>query len=90
MSSTNKFTLLQNFDVYVDFDKELFSLPDEGKTSIDMRLTFNTEDRTCYYTINTHNDSGIVVDWEKTHYISWLAGLSLLAADGVEIPKALA
>lgn len=86
---TNKFIHVQSWDIYVDFDKELFRLPDEGNTSIDMRLTFNAENRRCYYYISTHNDSGEVRDWEHTHYIPWIVGLALLSADGVDIPKEL-
>ena len=87
--STKKFTYVASFDEYVDFNKELFSLPDDGYTSIDMRLTFNTENLTCYYTISTPNDSGTVHDWEHTHYIPWIVGLGLLDADGVTIPPKL-
>lgn len=86
---TEKFTHIQTFDEYVDFDKELFSLPDEGNTGIDMRLTFNTENLTCYYTISTHNDNGNTCDWGKTHYVPWIVGLGLLTADGVTIPAKL-
>ena len=85
----NKFTHVQTFDNYIDFDKELFSLPDQGNTSIDMRLTFNTENLTCYYTISTHNDDGNTRDWECDHKIPWIVGLGLLDADGVTIPAEL-
>lgn len=87
--NTNKFEYVASFDEYYDYNKELFSLPDEGRTSIDMRLTFNTETLTCYYTISTHNDSGKGRDWEHTHYIPWIVGMALLDADGVDIPKEL-
>lgn len=87
--NTKKFEYVASFDEYYDFNKELFRLPDEGTTSIDMRLTFNTESKECYYTISTHNDSGEVRDWEHTHYIPWIVGLGLLDADGVDIPKEL-
>ena len=85
----NKFTHIQTFDEYVDFNKELFSLPDDGNTSIDMRLTFNTRTLTCYYTIITHNDSGNIFAWECDHKIPWIVGLGLLDADGIELPKEL-
>ena len=86
---TNIWTLLQVYEEYYDFDKELYSLPDEGNTSVDMRLTFNTSKSDCYYTITLHNDSGIVVDWEKTHYIPWTVGLDMLRADNINIPEEL-
>jgi len=86
---TNIWTLLQVYDEYYDFDKELYSLPDEGNTSVDMRLTFNTSKSDCYYTISLHNDDGNTRDWEKTHYIPWTAGLAMLAADNIDIPEEL-
>jgi hypothetical protein len=87
--ATNKWTYIQNFDQYYDYDKELFSMPDEGNTSVDMRLTFNVETRTCYYGISLHNDDGNTRDWEKTHYIPWTVGLAMLAKDDIEIPEEL-
>jgi hypothetical protein len=89
MTTAHNWTLLQSYDIYVDFDKELFSLPDEGNTSVDMRLTFNTESRTCYYSISLHNNDGNTRDWEKTHYVPWAVGLAMLAADGVDVPEEL-
>ena len=85
----NNWTLLQVYENYYDFDKELYSLPDEGNTSVDMRLTFDTVKSDCYYTISLHNDSGIVVDWENTHYIPWTAGLEMLRRDNTTIPEEL-
>ena len=87
MTNTNKWTLLQSFDEYYDYDKELFSMPDEGNTSVDMRLTFNIETRTCYYSLSLHNDDGNTRDWEKTHYVPWDTGVAMLAADGVTFLK---
>jgi hypothetical protein len=87
--NTNKWTYIQNFDQYYDYDKELFSMPDEGNTSVDIRLTFNVETHTCYYTLSLHNDDGNTRDWEKTHYIPWTVGLTMLAKDDIEIPKEL-
>lgn len=86
---TNKFTYVQTHAPYVDFDKELLMLPDAGYTSIDMRLSFNAEDHTCYYTICTRNNDGTIVDWEHDHKIPWIVGLTLLDADGVYVPPLL-
>ena len=69
---------------YVDFDKELYRLPDKGNTSVDIRLTFNTDMHTCYYTISLHNDDGNTRDWEMSHYIPWSVGKTMLAEDGVK------
>jgi hypothetical protein len=89
MTTAYNWTLLQSYDIYVDFDKELFSLPDEGNTSVDMRLTFNIESHTCHYSISLHNDDGNTRDWEKTHSVPWAVGLDMLAADGVKVPEEL-
>jgi hypothetical protein len=85
----SKWTYTHSYDEYYDYEKELYALPDEGRTSVDMRLSFNIEDKTCYYTISTHNDSGRIEDWEKAHYIHWSVGIAMLSADGVEIAEAL-
>ena len=65
-------------DQYIDFDKELYSIDDEGKTSIDVRLTFNKESKTAYYTISLHNNDGNTVDWEKQHNVAWDVALRML------------
>ncbi len=86
MKHTNKWTLLQTYDEYYDYHKEMLAIPDEGSTSVDVRLTFNTETRTCYYSISLHNDDGNTRDWEKMHYIPWAVGLAMLAIDGLVGP----
>jgi hypothetical protein len=86
---TNIWTLLQVYDEYYDYDKELYSLPDVGNTSVDMRLTFDINLRRCYYTISLHNDDGNTRDWEKDHHIPWAVGLAMLAADNIDIPEEL-
>jgi hypothetical protein len=48
-----------------------------------MRLTFDADHNTCYYTIMLRNDDGNTRDWEKTHHIPWVVGVAMLAADGV-------
>ena len=89
MTNTNKWHFVQHYSPYYDYSKELYSLPDEGNTSVDMRLTFDADYHTCYYTISTHNDSGKTRDWECDHKIPWIVGLGLLDADGVTIPPEL-
>lgn len=84
----NNWNYIQAFDEYYDFEKELYSIPDEGNTSVDMRLTFNVETRTCYYTLMLRNDSGNTIDWEKERYISWDVGIATLG-DEVEVPEEL-
>jgi len=89
LTTTHKWTLLQSYDEYYDFNKELYSIPDEGNTSVDMRLTFNVETGTCYYSLSLHNNDGNTRDWEKSHYLPWAVGLAMLAVDSVEIPAEL-
>ena len=83
-----KWTRVNEDGEYVDFDKELYSMPDEGNTSVDMRLTFNVETRTCYYTISLHNNDGNTRDWEKDHHLPWAVGLAMLGNDINESSKA--
>ena len=80
--------LLQVYDEFYDYTKELLSIPDEGNTTVDMRLTFNTETRTCHYNIMLHNDDGNIRDWEKDHDVPWGVGLAMLG-DEVDIPEEL-
>jgi hypothetical protein len=86
---TNIWILVQVYDEYYDFNKELYSLPDEGNTSVDMRLTFNVLKSDCYYTISLHNDDGNTRDWEKDHHIPWTVGLEMLRRDNTDIPEEL-
>ena len=84
----SKWTRVNEDGEYVDFDRELYSMPDEGNTSVDMRLTFNVETRTCYYTISLHNNDGNTRDWEKDHHLPWAVGLAMLGNDINESSKA--
>jgi hypothetical protein len=79
----------QTFDEYYDFDKELFALPDDGRTSIDMHMTFNIENKTCHYKVITHNDNGDTFDLGSAFYVPWAVGLAMLTADGIDIPEEL-
>lgn len=84
----SKWTLVNRDDDYVDFENELLSIPDEGNTTVDMRLTFNVEAHTCYYNITLRNDSGNSHDWERDHKLPWAVGIAMLGAD-VDLPEAL-
>jgi len=85
----NEWTHIQTYDEYCDFDKELYSMPDEGNTSVDMRLTFDVERSNCYYQIILHNDSGNTFELGDTFDIPWTVGIAMLNADGIELPKKL-
>jgi len=83
--NTNKWEYVHRFDEYFDFEKELFTIPDEGNTSIAISMTFNVEARTCYYIIRMMDDKGEAQDWDKAHYVSWDIGLAMLGND-VDLP----
>jgi hypothetical protein len=86
---TNKWHFIQHYSPYYDFSKELYSLPDKGNTSVDMRLSFDEDYKTCYYTILLHNNDGSEHECGKSHHVPWDTGLAMLAADDVEVPAAL-
>ena len=81
-----KWTRVNEDGEYVDFNRELYSMPDEGNTSVDMRLTFDTDRRYCYYTISLHNNDGNTRDWDKDHKLPWAVGIAMLGND-VAIPE---
>jgi hypothetical protein len=83
------FQLFAHDHNYFDFDKELQAIPDDVRTSVDMRLTFDTETRTAYFVLSTHNDNGNTIDWCDTHNVPWDAALNMLRTDGVDIPAEL-
>ena len=87
MTTTNLWRFVQHDSPYYDYEKELYSLPDEGNTSVDMRLTFDADYNTCYYTLMLRNDDGNTRDWEKTHNIAWAVGLEMLRRDNTTIPE---
>jgi hypothetical protein len=86
---TNTWTPVHSYGAYNDYEKELYALPDKGNTSVDLRLTFDTGFKDCYFTISLHNDDGDTKDWEQTHDIPWAVGIAMLHADGLEIPDKL-
>jgi hypothetical protein len=87
MIHTNKWHFIQHDSPYYDYGKELYSLPDEGNTSVDMRLTFDADCNTCYYTILLHNNDGSERECGKDQHIPWAVGVAMLAADGVTFLK---
>lgn len=89
MKSTNAWHLVQVFHPYVDFDKEVLTIDDEGNTSLDVRLAFNLETRTAYMVVAWHNNDGNTVDLDGERGIEWNAALRMLEAAGTEIPKEL-
>lgn len=82
----SKWTKVNEEGEYVDFDKELYRMPDNGNTSVDIRLTFDTDSRTCYYTISLKNDDGNTRDWQQDHRVSWAVGIAMLG-DDVTVPE---
>ena len=82
-------TYTQTYDEYYDFDKELYRLPDALQTSVDLRLTFNVATRTCYLVLTTNDDHGRQEEHTPARYIDWGTGVTMLRAEGMEIPEEL-
>ena len=87
MRDINKWHFVGHDSPYYDYEKELYSLPDKGNTSVDMRLTFDADDNTCYYAILLRNDDGNEVECGSSTHIPWAVGVAMLAADGVTFLK---
>lgn len=81
--------LTSSDQLYYDFERVLILFQDKGETSLDARLTFNREDRTCSCTIVRKNDDGNTAEATGDHRLSWEAGLDLLRQAGNVIPDAL-
>ena len=77
----NPWRLVQVFENYVDFDKEVLACDDEGYTTLDVRLTFDREQRVAYMVVAWHNNNGNTVDLEGDRGIDWDAALRLIEAD---------
>lgn len=79
---------VQTYQEYVDFDKEVLSCDDDGNTSLDVRLTFNTETRSAYMVVSWHNDDGNTLDLSQERPIDWDAALRMIEPD-LDIPEEL-
>ena len=85
---SSKWKFIQAYGHYVDFDKEVMSCNDTGDTTLDVRLTFNTEARSAYMTVAWHNDDGDKAELDGERKIEWDAALRMLHPD-IELPKEL-
>ena len=75
-------------DEHYNFVKELYSMPDEGNTRVDLNLTFNTDTLTAYYVLVLNSDSDNSVELEMPTglgHLPWGVALEMLG-DEVEIP----
>ena len=72
---------IQHCPPYVDFDKEVLGCDDDGYTSLDVQLTFNTETHKAYMTVAWHNDDGNTQDLSENRGIDWNAALRLIETD---------
>jgi len=82
---------IETDDGYYEFGKKLYIMPDEGKTSVDLTLTFNTDAHMAYYTLRLSNDSGKPAELEipgGRNYLSWATAKEMLG-DEVKIPQEL-
>lgn len=83
----SKWNLVQVWEEYVDFDKELFDVADEGDTTLDVRLTFVTDKRYAYMVVSWHNNDGNTVELGSERKLPWDAALKLLG--DTPLPKEL-
>lgn len=77
----NPWRLVQVFENYVDFDKEVLACDDEGYTTLDVRLTFNRVTRVAYMNVAWHNNDGNTLDLVDDRSIDWNAALRLIEVD---------
>ena len=79
-----KWVHYHTYDEYYDFTKELQNFEDFGDTSIDVRLSFNTETHTAYYVLVLNSDNDNAVYWEKEHYLKWDDAINTIYRDGCD------
>lgn len=77
----NTWFFVQKYDGYVDFDKEVLSVCDEGNTTLDVRLAFETKTRQAWMTVAWHNDDGRTMDLGDSRELPWEAALEMIALD---------
>lgn len=83
----SKWHLVQVYYPCVDFEKELIDFPDQGNTSLDLRLTFILDEhRTTYLSLAWRNDDGNSID-AGDRAIDWDVGLKILG--DTPLPKEL-
>lgn len=57
----------------------------DGDTSLDVRLTFNTESRVAYMNVAWHNDDGNTMSLVGDRDIEWDAAMRLIAEDAPDL-----
>ena len=68
---------------YYDFERTLYTMPDEQNTDVVMVLSFSLETRTAYYVLRLTNDNGNSVDWEQDHKLTWEDALKMVLSEGM-------
>jgi hypothetical protein len=77
-------------DPYADFERELFRANDQETTSIDMRVTFNTEDGTASIRLSRHDDTGRELPILLACPVPWATALQMIGATpkpGVDVTE---
>lgn len=77
----NKWNFVQHFPPYVDFDKEVLICGDKADTTLDVRLSFNTETLTAYMAVAWHSNTAPSHDLGGEHDVGWEAALCLVEGD---------
>jgi hypothetical protein len=74
---------------YVDFQKDVIALVGAGKPCIQMQLTFNVGDHSCYLVFQSADDiAGVQEFGEGEIRLTWEEGLLMLGPD-TPLPKEL-
>ena len=74
-----RWKFVHTYDSFFDFECELIDFPDEGNTSIEMRLSFNIEARYAYLVIFRCNDDGDTRELTATQInLTWEEGMRQL------------
>lgn len=87
MARTNEsfnWTHDQNFDEYVDFSTGISSYEDEGRSAVELRLTFNVDGRSAYIVLTETNDSSEsanLLGSDGQINVTWDEGMRLLGDD---------
>ena len=78
MTTTNEWHLSNQSEEYLDYEKELISFQDEGNSSVDMRLTFDIENRSAYVVTMRRNDDGNTVELGDPINVTWEEGCRMI------------
>lgn len=87
MTNTNDWHITQDADGYLDIERELISFPDDGNSSVDLRLTFDRAAHSAYLVLMRRNDDGDTRDLlPKEIPMEWGAAIAYLGDAAALLP----